>query len=156
MQARHKKAFTMLELIFVIVVIGILSAIAIPKFAATRGDAVMVKAKSTVSAVRSSVATERQKRILNGTFTPVTQLSSATGVANGRLVFDGFAGVTSNPALEYPVLACTATTSQECWYMPNAATYRFNLPTGGSVDFNLTRSRFICSTTDQNCLDLTQ
>ena len=34
-----KKAFTMIELIFVIVIIGILAAIAIPKLAATRDDA---------------------------------------------------------------------------------------------------------------------
>jgi len=34
-----KSAFTMIELIFVIVVLGILAAVAIPKFAATRDDA---------------------------------------------------------------------------------------------------------------------
>ena len=35
----NKKAFTMIELIFVIVILGILAAIAIPKLAATRNDA---------------------------------------------------------------------------------------------------------------------
>ena len=67
-----KKAFTMIELIFVIVVIGILSAIAIPKFAATRDDAMISKARATVAAMRSAIATERQKRILKGNFTQVT------------------------------------------------------------------------------------
>ena len=38
-----KKAFTMIELIFVIVIIGILASIAIPKLAATRDDAVIAK-----------------------------------------------------------------------------------------------------------------
>ncbi len=35
-----KNAFTMIELIFVIVILGILAAVAIPKLAATRTDAV--------------------------------------------------------------------------------------------------------------------
>jgi prepilin-type N-terminal cleavage/methylation domain-containing protein len=34
-----KKAFTMIEVVFVIVIIGILAAVAIPKLAATRSDA---------------------------------------------------------------------------------------------------------------------
>jgi len=67
-----KKAFTMLELIFVIVVIGILSAIAVPKFAATRDDAVISKARNEVAAMRSAIATARQKRILKGSFTDLT------------------------------------------------------------------------------------
>ena len=67
-----KKAFTMIELVFVIVVIGILTAIAIPKFAATRDDAIISKAKAEVAAMRSAIATERQKRILRGDFTNIT------------------------------------------------------------------------------------
>lgn len=38
-----KKAFTMIELIFVIVILGILAAVAVPKLTATRDDAEMVK-----------------------------------------------------------------------------------------------------------------
>jgi len=36
---KHRDAFTMIELVFVIVIIGILAAIAIPKLTATRDDA---------------------------------------------------------------------------------------------------------------------
>lgn len=66
-----KKAFTMIELVFVIVVIGILSAIAIPKFAETRDDAMIAKGRTAVAALRSAIATERQKRILKGDFTDI-------------------------------------------------------------------------------------
>lgn len=66
-----KRAFTMIELIFVIVVIGILSGIAIPKFAATRDDAQVSKGRAEVAAIRSAIAMERQKRILKGVFTDI-------------------------------------------------------------------------------------
>lgn len=72
MDLKNRKAFTMLELIFVIVVIGILSAIAVPKFAATRDDATVSKARSDVAAMRSAIAMERQKRILRGNFGNIT------------------------------------------------------------------------------------
>jgi len=68
---RMKKAFTMIELVFVIVVIGILAGVAIPKFAVTRDDAIVSKARSTVAALRSAISIERQKRILRGDFTPI-------------------------------------------------------------------------------------
>ena len=48
----RKKAFTMIELIFVIVVIGVLAAIAIPRISATRDDAVLVK---TMAEIRTAI-----------------------------------------------------------------------------------------------------
>ena len=68
MHKDFRSAFTMIELVFIIAVIGILSAIAIPKFAATRDDAVITKGRAAVAALRSAIATERQKRILKGKF----------------------------------------------------------------------------------------
>jgi len=49
-------AFTMIELIFVIVILGILAAVAIPKLAATRDDAKITIALQHVSIALSDIA----------------------------------------------------------------------------------------------------
>ena len=90
-----KKAFTMVELVFVIVVIGILSAIAVPKFAATRDDAIVSKGRAEVAAMRSAVATERQKRILRGDFTDVTNTEVPTLLEYG--LSSHWSGLTFSP-----------------------------------------------------------
>lgn len=46
-----KKGFTLLELIFVIVVIGLLTAIALPQFNATRQDAKLVTVKQDIKTI---------------------------------------------------------------------------------------------------------
>ena len=43
------KGFTMIELIFVIVILGVLAAIAIPRLAATRDDAEVVRTAQNIS-----------------------------------------------------------------------------------------------------------
>ena len=45
---KNKKAFTLIELVFIIVIIGILSAVALPKLTATRDDALIAKSVSTL------------------------------------------------------------------------------------------------------------
>lgn len=155
MNRAPRNAFTMIELVFVIVVIGILAAIAIPRFAATRGDAIMVKAKTTVASIRSAVATERQKRILRGNFTAISALSSTTTA--GAAIFDGFDTNTSNPVLEYAPLSCATVSSTSCWRISATREYTFNLPTSGGVTFVLNNNRFDCKTpTDQYCIELTR
>ena len=63
----HKSnAFTLIELIFVIVILGILSAIALPKFTTTKNLADTAKGRADVAAVRSAIVTERQGQIIKG------------------------------------------------------------------------------------------
>jgi len=76
---KSKNAFTMIELVFVIVVLGILASIAIPKFAATRTDAQISKARADISSIRSAIMTERQSRLIKGDSSWVPQLSDNNG-----------------------------------------------------------------------------
>ncbi len=134
MQTSSKKAFTMVELVFVIVVIGILAGIAIPKLAASRDDAEIVKAKATLASVRSAIATERQKRILRGAFSDL----NITDLGDSTHAFSNFNGDSDYPVLRYPVKHCT---NPGCWERASATSYKYHLPGGGTCDYTLTGKR---------------
>ena len=129
----QRQAFTMLELTFVIVIIGILSAVAIPKLTVTRDGAVMSKTISTVASVKSALAAERQKRILRGEFADLNKTSIGTNFAN---------------LLEYKVKDCNST-GCDGWQTGGTVTiprYTF-YGSRGTVIFRLNNNRLECDTT---------
>ncbi len=85
----RRNGFTMIELVFVIVVLGILAAIAIPKFAATREDAEISAGRATIASVRSGIVSERQKRLLRGDSSYISDLG------------DGFDQILTYPAKKW-------------------------------------------------------
>ena len=60
-----KKGFTMIELIFVIVILGILASVAIPRLAATRTDA---EVATTVSNIRTLISDLSSYYVVKGEF----------------------------------------------------------------------------------------
>ncbi len=144
---QSKKAFTMIELVFVIVVIGILAAVAIPRLSATRDDAVITKNRVLVASVRNALSMERQKRILRGNFTPITAVGGTTNV------FGNFDNNASNPTiLEYPI---TSEDKKDRWHF-SAGTgksgrdqYIFKSMLG-DVKFEVVSGKFECDTTKTN------
>ena len=151
-----RRAFTMMELVFVIVVIGILASIAAPKFAATRDDATITKAKTTVANIRTALSSEIQRKVLQADYSPITNLG---GVVNGhdKPIFDYFNGDNKGSrVLEYPPLSCKSSSSKGCWMRTGASEYKYYLPGPvasevgtTSVKFTVNNGRFECDSTHQ-------
>ena len=75
-----RNAFTMIELIFVIVILGILASVAIPKLAATRDDAHIAKGRANILAIRSGIIAERQARMFRGNSDYIADLETGAGL----------------------------------------------------------------------------
>ncbi len=147
MHTNNQKAFTMVELIFVIVIIGILSAIAIPKLSSTVHQAHLTKAKTVLASVRSALSTERQKRILRGLTGTAASIDDLGDTADTNIAFGYFDGNASGTrVLQYPVKSCSV---EACWQRNTATTYTYHISGTETANFTLgTNNRLDCSDSD--------
>jgi len=158
----------MIELIFVIVVIGILSAIAIPRLAATRDDAIIVKGKSQISAIRSGIAMQKAKALLQGDNTGLyntkfrltrldDMINSADFNASGKRLFNFSDGNESN-VLESPIFSKTTGTGG--WVKDANNTYTFQMLNNVDIQFKYNPDTGVFGCSDDadsvNCRILTQ
>jgi len=129
-----KKAFTMIELIFVIIVIGILSAVALPKMFATRDDAIVVKLKTDVANIRAAIATLHTKNIMSGVTTYPEALDDADKNKEGEELFDGNSSI--GVLLDYPIYSKN---SDGHWMKTDDTNYTVNVM-NNNVKFNYYQS----------------
>jgi len=89
-----KQAFTMIEMVFVIVILGILASVAIPRLTAVTHDAQIAKGQADVATVRAAIMNERQTQLIKGITTFIPTLSNSpsklfTGDGNRTLMLYG-------------------------------------------------------------------
>ncbi len=81
---KNEEGFTLIELIMVIVILGIISAVAIPKFLSLSDAAKLSAARGVGSAISGTISSEHSDYLLNGTAGyDLNSVLSATAFAGG-------------------------------------------------------------------------
>ena len=110
MARKRQTGFTIIELVMVIVILGILAAIALPKYVDLQIDARKAKLNGAIGAVKSAVPMSHAKFLVDGSSTQTSE-GTSVNLANGypdAATVAGAAGITAS-ATDY-TLATTATT----------------------------------------------
>jgi general secretion pathway protein G len=146
-----KKAFTMIELVFVIVILGILSAVAFPKLSGVLKDANYASALATISSLRTAITNERQNNLIKGS-AAYPQLLDDAGTGVHEQLFDGNGTI---HILQYPVYSKNKMGGWMKTTDNSGATigYKYYINDTTTVDFNYTKATgvFDCNHALANC-----
>ena len=111
--SRNKKGFTLIELLIVVVIIGILAAIAIPKFANTKDKAYVAAMKSdlrNMATYEEQYAADNGGAYFSGTATAAAPLQGFSPSQNVTVIVTGVAG----PPPSWSATASHTQTAKTC------------------------------------------
>jgi type IV pilus assembly protein PilA len=109
----NKKGFTLIELLIVVVIIGILAAIAIPKFANTKDKAYVAAMKSdlrNLATYEEQYAADQNGTYFSGTATTLVPLNGFTPSQNVTVI----AVVVAGPPQTWTATASHSQSAKKC------------------------------------------
>ena len=135
----------MIELIFVIVIIGILVAVAIPKLFATRDDAIITKVRTDISNIRSAIVNYHTQEMMKGLDLYPDTLDDANANQENEELFNGKDDV---KLLDYPIYSKNA---DGYWMKINDVNYTVKvMDTDVQFDYNKSNGHFDCNNVAAN------
>lgn len=150
-----KKSFTLLEVIFVVVLIAIIATIAFPKLFLNITNASYVKIQSDISLIRSAIIQNRNQNIINGKGEDyIAYLDDASiNSTNERL----FVGLQNSVLLQQPILS-TSNSKKEIgrWIKTTNYHYQVYINDLESIQFvyNSEKGSFDCDFDEELCQEM--
>lgn len=138
-----KKAFSLMEIILVIVIISILAMFVVSKFFNSSSFAKNAKVKSEIALIRNAISKKiTSYKLLN--IGDLQTLDSANSQKEGSLLFKNI--------LEFPLLS-TSGIKKEIgkWIKMSSNNYRVYISQGEYLDFKFENNSFVCKSEIEVC-----
>ncbi len=153
---KNQKGFTLIELVIIIILIGVLAAVAVPRYVDLRENAVMASAQATLDAGRAAVMLDFSDQILNsGTYVDIfastgsnLEITNASDIANLEAEMQSTPSYPPNGPYDSP-----ATEGFRWWQIDAAVvTGGFQPPViDGIIDVSCADTDSQTTTTDAEC-----
>lgn len=123
---KQQSGFSMIELVIVIVIMGILAAVAAPKFMNIQGDAKISASKGTLSSIRAGIGIAHAKILASGNNTgaaaPNSDWPTLVEVQSNRLAETRIANTANTDLVQSDVVAGTVNASLPELNLPSMTT----------------------------------
>lgn len=153
----NKKAFSVLEIVFVILIIAVISSIAIPKLFSNKLQTNIVKTKSEIALIRKAIKEDYNNQIMKQISNEyIEKLDDTTIDQKDQKLF---AGIDDRSLLAYPLISTNLSEDEAGkWIKESDSKYEIVLDRDISVVFIYDNSdgSFECDSDEKYCMELMQ
>ncbi|MFN7085116.1 MAG: type II secretion system protein [Burkholderiales bacterium] len=108
MKNRQQAGFTLIELVLVIVILGILAAVAVPRFIDVKSDAAKAATKGVAASLQAAAAMNKAERLIKGSSTSYNATECAAYTAKLDAFPSGYTVTgTLTTGTNFPSGSCT-------------------------------------------------